>query len=97
MSIRFLCAFQSKLRGLSPRANYTARQSDRLLSAKLVPNFADRKCHVVSVTDPYGRNLGLLDRSRYYFFQVAPQLYSRDCVSTVKYSFSFTQVTYRVE
>jgi hypothetical protein len=31
---------------------------------------------VVSVTDPYGRNLGFLDRSRYFFFQVAPQLYS---------------------
>jgi hypothetical protein len=34
-------------------------------------------CHMVSVTDPYGRILGSLDRSRYYFFQVAPQLYSR--------------------
>jgi hypothetical protein len=27
--------------------------SDRRLSAKLVPTFADRGCHVVSVTDPY--------------------------------------------
>jgi hypothetical protein len=33
--------------------------------------------HVVSVTDPYGRILGFLDRSRYFSFQVAPQLYSR--------------------
>jgi hypothetical protein len=32
---------------------------------------------VVSATDPHGRILGFLDRSRYYFFQVAPQLYSR--------------------
>jgi hypothetical protein len=32
---------------------------------------------VVSATDPPGRILGFLDRSRYYFFQVAPQLYSR--------------------
>jgi hypothetical protein len=39
--------------------------------------FADRGCHVVSVTNPYGRVLGFLDRSRYYFFLVAPQLYSR--------------------
>jgi hypothetical protein len=30
-----------------------------------------RGCHVVSVTNPYGRNLGFLDRSRYFFFQVA--------------------------
>jgi CBS-domain-containing membrane protein len=53
------------------------RPSDRRLLAKLVPTFADRGWHVVSVTDPYGRILGFLDRSRYVFFQVAPQLYSR--------------------
>jgi hypothetical protein len=28
-----------------------------------VPNFADIKCHVVSVTDPYVRILGFLDHS----------------------------------
>jgi hypothetical protein len=39
-----------KLRGLSLRANYT----DRRLSTKLVPSFADRGCRVVSATDPYG-------------------------------------------
>jgi hypothetical protein len=32
---------------------------------------------VVSTTDPYGLYLGFLTRSRYFFFQVAPQLYSR--------------------
>jgi hypothetical protein len=37
---------------LSPRANYIYRPSDRRLSAKLVQTFADRGCHVVSVTDP---------------------------------------------
>jgi hypothetical protein len=31
------------------------RPSDRRLSAKLVPTFADRGYHVVSVADPYGR------------------------------------------
>jgi hypothetical protein len=31
---------------------------------------------VVSAADPYGRNIGFLDRSRYLFFQAAPQLYS---------------------
>jgi hypothetical protein len=50
--------------------------SDRRLSAKLVPTFADRGCHEVSVTDPYGRFLGFLDRSRHFFFQVAPQLFT---------------------
>jgi CBS-domain-containing membrane protein len=41
------------------------------LSAELVPIFADRGCHVVSLTDRYGRILGFLDRSRYFFFQAA--------------------------
>jgi hypothetical protein len=58
-------------------ANELHQPSDHRLSAKLVPIFADRGCHVVSVTDPYGRILGFLDRSRYFVFQVAPRLYSR--------------------
>jgi hypothetical protein len=37
---------------------------------------------VFSVTDPYGRIFDFLDRSR-YFFQVAPQLYSRGRVEPV--------------
>jgi hypothetical protein len=39
--------------------------------------------HVVSVTDSYGRILIFLDRNRYFFFQVAPQLYSRGWVNPV--------------
>jgi hypothetical protein len=64
-------------------AREICRQSDRYLSAKLVPTFADRGYHVVSVTDPYGRILGFLDRSCYFFFQVAPQLYSWGWVEPV--------------
>jgi hypothetical protein len=30
-----------------------------------MPNFADRGCQVVSVTDLYGRIFGFLDQSRY--------------------------------
>jgi hypothetical protein len=45
---------KTKLRGL-----YTAselyRPGERRLSAKLVPNFADRGCRVVSATDLPGR------------------------------------------
>jgi hypothetical protein len=59
------------------------RPTNRRLSAKLVPTSADRGCHVVSVTVPYGRILGFLDRSRYFFFQVAPQLYSRGLLDPV--------------
>jgi hypothetical protein len=56
---------KTKLHGLSPRANYTdrataaCRRSDSQL-------FADKGCQVVSVTDPYGRILGFLYRSRYF-------------------------------
>jgi hypothetical protein len=53
------------------------------LLGEVVPTFADRGCCVVSATDPPGRILGFLDRSRYYFFQVAPQLYSRGWVDPV--------------
>jgi CBS-domain-containing membrane protein len=42
------------------------RPSDRNLSEKLVPTSADRGCHVVSVTDPYGRIVGFLDQSCYF-------------------------------
>jgi hypothetical protein len=59
------------------------RPSDRQLSAKLVPNFAGRGCHVVSMTDLYGRNHGFLNWSRYFFFQVALQLYWRGWVGPV--------------
>jgi hypothetical protein len=50
---------------------------------KLVPNFADKGCHVVGATDLYRRILGFLDRNRYFFFQAAPQLYSRGWVDPV--------------
>jgi hypothetical protein len=59
------------------------RPSDRRLPAKLVPTFADSGCHVVGVTDPYGRILGVRERSRYFSLRVAPHLYSRGWVDPV--------------
>jgi hypothetical protein len=50
----------------SESASELYRQSDRRLSAKSLPTFADKGCHVVSVTDPYGRILDFLGRSRYF-------------------------------
>jgi hypothetical protein len=50
----------------SVSASELYRPSDRRLSAKRLPTFAHRGCHVVSVTDPNGRILGFLDRSRYF-------------------------------
>jgi hypothetical protein len=49
------------------------RPSERRLSAKLVPTFTDRGCHVVSVTDPYGRILG--------FFRPEPLLFLSSTIS----------------
>jgi hypothetical protein len=44
------------------------------VSAKLLRTVG---CHLISAEDPSGRILGFLDRNRYFFFQVAPHLYSR--------------------
>jgi hypothetical protein len=65
------------------------RPSDRLLSAKLVQTFTDKKCHVASVTHPYVRILG--------FFQAVPQLYSRGSVDPVQDYFSENLVTPGIE
>jgi hypothetical protein len=49
----------------------------KLRGLSSLAKYTDRGCRVVSATGPYGRILGFLDRSRYFFFQVAPQLCSR--------------------
>jgi hypothetical protein len=43
----------------------------------LVGEFSVTSADRGGVTELYGRNLGFLDRSCYFFFQIAPQLYSR--------------------
>jgi CBS-domain-containing membrane protein len=53
---------KKKCHGLSPRVNYTDQAP---LIGEVMPTFADRGCHVVNVTDSYGRILGFLD-SRYF-------------------------------
>jgi hypothetical protein len=67
----------------SESENEVYRPSDRRLSAKLVPTFAVRGCHVVSLTDPYCSILGFLDLEPVLFYQIAPQLYSRGWVDPV--------------
>jgi hypothetical protein len=65
---------KEKLHGLNPRTNYidrataACRRSDCQL-------FADIGCHVVNVTDPYGRILGFFRQEPLLYHQVAPQLY----------------------
>jgi hypothetical protein len=76
-----LC-IKKKLHGLSPRAKYidrataACRRSDCQL-------FADRGCHVVSVSDHFGRISRFSRQEPLLFYQVASQLYSRGCVDPV--------------
>jgi CBS-domain-containing membrane protein len=67
---------QVKLYSIYAVTNPVARVRERTIATELVPTFADRGCHVVSATDPYGRIHGFLYQTRCFFFQVAPQLYS---------------------
>jgi hypothetical protein len=53
------------------------------LVGEISVNFFGWRCNVVSVTDPHDRILVFLNRSRYVFFQVAPQLNSRGWVDPV--------------
>jgi hypothetical protein len=72
------CRVRSRLQKESPCSETESELYRRM--SKLVSTFdtfVDKGCHVVSVTDPYGRILGFIDRSRYFFLQVALQLYSR--------------------
>jgi hypothetical protein len=84
---QLFCKFGFKVaEGKTPwpeSASELYRPSDHRLSTKLVPTFAKRRCHMVSVTDAYGRILGFLDRNRYFCFRVVPQLYSRGWVNAV--------------
>jgi hypothetical protein len=65
----------NKARGLSPRANYTDRATAAYQRSKC-RRLRIEGCRVVSAAVPLCRNLDFLDRSRYFFFLVAPQMYS---------------------
>jgi hypothetical protein len=56
------------------KTNSVALVRMRTIPTERPPTIEDRGCRVVS---------GFLDRSCYYFFQVAPQLYSRGSVNSV--------------
>jgi hypothetical protein len=70
-SVDVIMHYKNKLRGLNPRANYTDRATAacRRSSYQLLRIEA---CRVVSVTDSYCRILDFLDRSRYFYFEIAP-------------------------
>jgi hypothetical protein len=90
------CKKKLKLQGLSPRANYTDRATAacRRSDCQLV---ADRRCHVVSVTDPSGRISRFSRQEPLLFYQVAPQLYSRGSVHLVPNPLHFFLVVPGIE
>jgi hypothetical protein len=57
---------------------------ERTTSTERSPLVGEINANIFSMTDSYGRILGFLDRNCYYFFQVAPQLYSRGWMDPVK-------------
>jgi hypothetical protein len=72
----FVESYKTNSVAFSPQVNYTDRAT-AACRRSWCQLFADRGCCVVSTTDLYDCILGFLDQSRYYFFHVAPQLYSR--------------------
>jgi hypothetical protein len=75
LKFSYSCTMLKNLTPWPQSASELYRPRDHCLSTKLVPTFANRGCNMVSVTVPYGRILGFLGWSRYFFFQVARQLY----------------------
>jgi hypothetical protein len=64
-------------------SNEVYRPGDRRLSTKLMSTFADRRLSRGEIDGSLQLYSRFLDRSRYFFFQVAPQLYSRSWVDPV--------------
>jgi hypothetical protein len=62
----FTSAYKTKMTQWPESAGELYQPSDRRLSAKLMPNFEDKGCHMVSAMNPYCRILGFLDLSLYF-------------------------------
>jgi hypothetical protein len=69
--LKFICTFWHKTQW-SQSASKLYRPSDRRLSAKLVPTFADRGCRVVSATDLHVRILGFVDQTSWHSLVKVP-------------------------
>jgi hypothetical protein len=67
----------------SDSASELYRLSDRRFSAKWLPTFADKGCHVVSGADRYGPYSRVSRQEPLHFYQVAFQLCSRGSVAPV--------------
>jgi hypothetical protein len=71
---------KNKLRSVSPRTIPTERPP---LVCEVSANYCGYRASRSQRNGFHGRILGFLYRRRYFFFKVAPQLYSRDWVDSV--------------
>jgi hypothetical protein len=63
--------------------NFMAWVRERTITTERPPTVGEVSANTWSVWHPYCLILDFLDRNRYFFFQVAPQLYSCDWVDPV--------------
>jgi hypothetical protein len=71
------------------RARTIPAERPPLVGEVIANFFGDRGCHVVSVTDPYGRILGFLDRSRYFSIKYLLSWVSNICIINIIHRFTF--------
>jgi hypothetical protein len=76
--MKWIIFFCKKRHSLSP-VKYLFSIKTKLRGLSLWASYTDR----ATATVPYGHNLSILDQSRYFFVQVAPQLYSQGWVDPV--------------
>jgi hypothetical protein len=72
----------------SPRSNYADRATAACRRSRC-QLLRIEGCRVVSTTNPHGSILVFLHRSRYFLFQVIPQLYLRGWVDPFRYLLLF--------
>jgi hypothetical protein len=77
---------RSNLRDVSLRA-YT-EHATAVFPRSQCQLFQVKGCRVVNVAEPLDRNLGFIDWSSYFFYQVPPQLYSRDWIGQCQAHYS---------
>jgi hypothetical protein len=93
--MHYLCEYVCKIKKLNPitwvRERTTPTERSPLVG-EISANFLQLEGAAWSAwRTPYGRILGFIDRSSSFFFQLAPQLYSRGWVGPVPDPLLFTE------
>jgi hypothetical protein len=89
--LAFLFRNKQKLTPWPEFASELYRPSDSRFSAKLVTNFEDRGCIVVSVTDPYGILVSMRFKN-YYYYNYYYRYFIRENISRATFGSTATTV-----